>query len=820
MARLLQRLPGSEAVSRLSEDFRLAGRVLRKNLGFAVVSIIALGLGIGANSTIYSTLKAMVLHPVAIPQLDRILVIGEIVSRTGWEGSVAPANYRDVAERNHVFERVAACEGRGWDANVSGAGSPQRLEGYLVTPNFFPLLEVAPLLGRTFTEADPATGDAREVVISYGAWQENFAGDRDIVGHNIILNGGQATIVGVMPRDFDFPIGAQIWGPLAMNSPEMKSRGDHTLYVIARLQPDVSPPKAQADLNTIAASLERDYPATNAGHALEAELLQKTILGETRHYVVILMWSAVFVLLLACVNVANLQLARTIGQRRELAVRVALGAPRWRIARQVLIESTLLSLAGGVFGVLMAAWAIPVTRASVPPFIVQHIAGIRNIRLDGEVLAFSAAIALIAGALTSLLPAWQACSASDLNDALKEGMRGSSSAPGRLRSRSVLVMTEVALALILLVGASLMVKGFKNLVNRYPGYDAASVLSMRVTLPESKYATAVARAEFYDRAAEKLGAIPGVEAAAVVRFLPSGWSWQTGSFSIENVPPEPGDRLRAGMQAVSQGFFSALRVPLRSGRLLAGQDGAGATPVVVISETMAQRYWPGSNPIGRRVRFGASEPWRTIVGVVGDIRQNTFDDQFRSIAYLPISQAPPQSAGFILRTARDPISFAPAARAMIEAIDRDQPAYDIRTLQQLISDNASGVQYSARMMFTFGVVALLLAAAGIYAVMAFAVAQRTHEIGVRMALGAQRANVLGMIVRNSVKLSAGGLAVGVPLAWLLMRVLASVLYGVVRLDIPILLGLTVMLAAVGALAGIVPARRATCVDPLAALRDE
>jgi putative ABC transport system permease protein len=805
-------------IDMLLQDFRLGLRVLWKNRAFAAVSIIALGLGIGANSTIYSSVQAMVLRPLAFAQLDRILTIGETIPRLGWEGSVAPANYRDLAERNPVFERTAALQGRGWDANVTGTGAPERLEGYLVTPSFFPLLEMSPLMGRTFTEDEARAGDVRAAVISYATWQDHFGADPHIIGRSLILNGGQAAIVGVMPPEFDFPIGAEIWAPLPTNSSEMNSRGDHTLDVIGRLKPGVAIEQARAELNTIAAGLERQYPATNAGRGFAVGFLRKEVLGETRQYILILMWSAVFVLLLACANVANLQLARTMGQQKELAVRVALGASRWRIARQVLAESTMLSMAGGVVGVLMAAWAIPLTRAGVPPFIVQHIAGVKNIKLDGGVLAFTAMIALLTGVLAGIIPALQACSAADLNEGLKEGVRGLSSVPVRRRSRSLLVVVEVALALILLVGASLMVKGFRNLANRYPGYDAGGALSLRVTLPEKKYANAGARAEFYDRVAEKLAAIPGVEAAAAVKYLPSGWSWQTGSFSIENVPPRRDEQLWAGMQAVTPDFFRTLRLPLRSGRFLGHQDGADAPPVAVITETMARRYWPDSDPVGRRIRFAANDPWRTIVGVAGDIRQNTFDDTFRPTAYVPIAQAPPQSAGFILRTSRDPTSFADAARAALQSVDRDQPAYDIRTLQQLITDNASGVQYSAHMMFAFALIALLLAAAGIYAVMAYAVVQRTHEIGVRMALGAQHADVLRMIVGSSLKLAAAGLAIGVPVAFVLMRVLANILVGVVRLDVSMLLALTAMLGLVAALAGYLPARRATQVNPISALR--
>jgi len=802
------------------QDLRVGVRSLRRAKGLAFTVILTLGLGIGANASIYSTLRAMVLRPLPFHDLDRVLILGEIVPRTGWEGSVAPANYRDIAERSSTFERFAAFQGRGWDANVTGAGMPQRLEGYLVTPSFFPLLGMPPLMGRVFSENEAGSGSVREAIISYATWQNHFGADPHIIDRKVNFNGSQATIIAVMPREFDFPIGAEIWAPWPVDSVELNSRGDHTLDVIGRLKPGVSFDQARAELNTIAANLEHEYPATNEGRRFDLALVRKQILGDTRQYILILMWSAVFVLLLACANVANLQLARTMGQQKELAVRVALGASRLRIMSQVLTESAILSLAGGVVGILLASWAVPVTRAAVPTFIVQHVAGIKNIKVDGNVLAFTAIIALLTGLLAGVAPALQACSTSGLGERLKEGLRGSSSAHVRGRSRSLLVLTEVALAMILLVGACIMVKGFRYLANRYPGYEAGGALTFRVTLPEKNYATAQGRADFYQRTVAKLAALPGVQAAAGVQYLPSGWSWQTGTFSIEEVLPRPGEQFRAGMQTVTPDFFRALRIPLRSGRFLTDQDGPDAVPVAVITETMARRYWANGDPIGHRIRFASTDPWRSIVGVVGDIRQNTFDDRFRSTVYTPMVQAPPQSTGFVLRTSLDPMSLATAARGAVQSVDANLPTFDTRTLQQLNSDNASGVQYSAHMMFAFGLIALLLAVAGIYAVMAYAVVQRTHEIGVRLALGARPADVQRMIIGNSVKLAAGGLAVGVPVAFVLMRVLASLLVGVIRLDIPILVGLTALLALAAALAGYVPARRAAKIAPIAALRNE
>jgi predicted permease len=802
----------------LLQDVRLGLRVILKSRAFAMVAIVALGLGIGANAAIYSTLRAMVLHPLPFRELDRMLIIGEIVPKTGWEGSVAPANYRDLTNSGAAFESLAAFEGRGWDANVSGAGTPERLEGYLVTPSFFPLLGMPPLMGRVFDPSEGGSGSVREAIISFATWQNQFGADPHIIGRNVDLSGNKATIVAVMPRDFDLPIGAQLWAPWPVNASEVNNRGDHTLDVIGLMKPGVSVDQARSELNTIAARLEQEYPATNTGRRFDVGLLRKEVLGETRNYIVILMWSAVFVLLLACANVANLQLARTMGLQKELAVRVALGASRPRIMSQVLVQSSLLSLAGGVLGLLLALWAVPITRSEVPPFIAQHIAGIKNIKVDANVLAFTALVAVLTGIVAGVVPALQASSTADLNQSLKEGLRGSSSVPVRRHLRSLLVLTEVALAMILLVGAWATVKGFRNLANRYPGYEAGGVLSFRTALPERKYGNAQSRADFYDRVVTKLAAIPGVQAAAAIQYLPSGWSWQTGTFVIENVPQRSEEQPRAGMQTVSSSFFDALRIPLRAGRFVTDQDGANATPVAVITEAMAQRYWPNSDPIGHRIRLRAADPWRLVVGVVGDIRQNTFDEGFRSTVYVPIAQAPPQTAGFVLRTSGEPLSFAAAAREAVQSVDHDQPTYDLRTLQQLNSDNASGVAYSAHMMFAFGLIALVLAVAGIYAVMAYAVMQRTHEIGVRMALGARRRDVLRMIVGSSLKLAGWGLIVGLPVSFVLMRILASLLVGVVRLDLTILVALAALLALAAAVAGYVPARRAAQIDPIAALR--
>ena len=803
----------------LVDDVRHAIRSLRKSPGFCFVAIMALAIGIGANSTVFSTLKAMVLRPLAFPALDRIVTIRESLPAQGLHDfSVAPANYRDIAAQNTVFERVAALRGRGRDSNLTGAGTPVRLEGEQVTASFFPLLGLPPLLGRTFTQEE-ADQDARVVVLSYSAWQRQFAGDSAIVGRSIVLDGAQTEVIGVMPPEFDFPIGTDLWGPLSLTSPEMSARGDHTLYVVARLKPGLSDQQASAELKTIAANLERQYPDSNVGRSFTIVSFRKELTGATRYFVSVLMWAAVFVLLLACANVANLLLARAVNTQKELAIRTALGASRWRIIRQRLVESLLLSLAGGGAGLVIALWGVSITKAAVPPFIVQHIAGIKNIRVDSGVLAFTAAISVLTGITAGLLPALHSLSGLALNDALKAGTR-TSSLSMRRGLRSLLVIGEIALALVLLVGAGLMVKGFRHLLEKYPGYDEYSQLSARVILPENKYADPRSRAAFYEQVLARLSAIPGVENASAVRFVPNGWSWQNSTFVVENAPARPGQVDLIGMQAVSVDYLRQLRIPLRSGRGFNAQDGIDSPLVLLISETFARRWFPAGDALGHRMRFGSGQPWRTIVGIVADIHQSSMSDNYPPTAYLPISQAPPESATFLLRTTRNPISLAPAARDAVTAVDPYQALYDTRTLRQLSTDNASGIEFSAHMMMAFGICAFVLAAAGIYAVVAYTVNQRIREVAICMAMGAQRRHVLRMMLGSSAKLAVIGLLIGVPAAFALSRLMAQFLVGVIQLDYVTFAAFTLALACAAIIAGYIPARRATLVDPMIALNSE
>ncbi|MGB7589822.1 MAG: ABC transporter permease [Terriglobia bacterium] len=806
----------------LFQDLRYGLRMLAKDPGFTAVAVIALALGIGANTSIFSGVNAMLLHPFAFKHLDRIVTVWESVPKQNENHiKAAPANFRDWREQSKGFDMLAA--GHGWDVNLTGAGVAERVEGYQVTAGLFPLLGMPPQFGRAITAGDFEAGHTSVVVLSYGFWQRHLGADLGIVGKSLHLNGQEFTVVGIMPADFDYPVGAEAWAPLDLGAAENADRAGHYLEVIGRLKSGTTVAQAQADLETIAAHLAQQYPQTNAGHGVRVVSLVEDLTYGSRQFLWVLMGAAASVLLLACANVANLQLARATVRQKELAVRLALGASRWQITRQLLVESVLLALLGGLLGVLLASWGGELMQRTIPPFIVQHIPGIKHMKIDSGVLAFTLVVTLLTGILAGLAPALHV-SNPDPNEALKEGVRGGSASPGRQGLRALLVVTEVALALVLLVGAGLMVKGFHSLLNAYPGFDRSNVLTFRIALAESKARDEARVRDFYAQVIEKLQALPGVDSAAAVTSLPSGWSWNRTEYTAEGQPPAaPGEMRVAVWQSITPGFFRALRIPLLKGRLLTAQDGPDAPLAIVISQSMARRIWPSQDPVGKRIKFGraeSSEPWKTIVGVVGDIEQSPFDRVPKPTAYFPFAQMPLASSALAVRTSGDPIALAAATRAQVRSVDADQPPYDMRTLEQLNSDNVSGVESSARMMFVFGVVALVLAASGIFALMTYSVTQRTHEIGVRVALGAQRSDVLRLVVGYAIKLAIIGLAIGVPFALALTAALSSVLFGVVRIDTPVFALFTLLLALVAALAAYIPARRATQVDPMVALRYE
>lgn len=794
--------------------------MMRKNPGYALVAILALAIGIGANSTVFVTVNAMLLRPLPFRDLDRVVAVWTTVPAQHEDHvSVTPADFHSWREQATAFDGIAA--GHGWNANLTGKGLPERLEGYQVTGDFFRMLGIKPMLGRAVEESDQEPGNNRVVVLSYGLWKNRFASDAAIVGRSITLNGQAMTVVGVMPREFDFPLATAIWGPLALTPVEQADRNDGYLKIVGRIKPGVSLADAQAQMDTIASRLARAFPDSNSGHGARVVPIVRDLNDVSRQFLLLLMAAAGFVLLLACANIANLQLARATSRQKELALRTALGASRGRLLRQMLVESELLAIAGGGLGLLLAAWSTDATRASLPPFIVQHIAGLQHLNIDGWVLAFTGGVAIVAGLLSGVLPAVHGSWHATLNDVLKEGGRATSGGI-RQRLRGALAVSEVTLALVLLIGSGLLVQGFRALASVHQGFDPSHVLTFRLSLPAVDYPRAQQRAAAYEAITAKLGGLAGIEAVAPVSSVPSGWGWNQTYFTIEGQAPRaPGEMRVAVAQEIGPQFLRALRIPLLRGRDFTSSDGPDTQPVVLISDSFARRYWPHGDVLGRRIRLGAGEkePWRTVVGIVGDVRLSTFDQPFIT-TYVPVAQVPPQSTSFVLRATGDPMALSATVRAQVASVDATLPVYDIRTQEQVISDNLSGVQFSARMMIAFGILSLLLAGAGIYAVISYSVAQRTHEIGVRMALGARPADVMRMIVAYAAKLAGAGVLIGLPLSYGITKILSSTVLGLIHPDVIMFGAFVLVLGAVALLAGYVPARHATHVDPLEALRCE
>lgn len=806
----------------LLQDVRYALRMLRKRPGFTAVAVITLALGIGANTTIFNSVNAMLLRPFPFPNLDRIVTVWETVPKQNdTHLSPAPANFRDWSEQSTQFSHLAAV--RGWDANLTGGNVAEHVEGSQVTADFFSLLGMSPQLGRNIGSADFQGGVAPVVVISNGFWQQHLGGDPGLVGRQLLLNGQKFTVIGITSPDFDFPTGSKIWAPLDLSGPANEDRENHYLTVFGRLKDGVSISQAQAKLDTVAARLGQQHPKTNAGHGISVKNTVDDLTFGSQQFLMMLMGAAVFVLLLACANVANLQLARASGRQKEIALRAALGASRWQVGRQLLVESLLLALLGSAAALVVSAWGINLLRRSLPPFIVEHVAGLKHLHLDFRVFVFTLLLAIVTGIIAGLAPAWH-FSRPNVNDTLKEGTRGGSASTSGRRLRTLLVISEIALSLVLLVGAGLMVKGFRTLTTKDMGFDRKHVLTFHVALPDAKYRDKDRIRGYYEQALRNIQALPGVESAAAVTSLPSWWTWNWTEFTAEGSPPASfAERPSVISQIVTPGFFSALRVPLRQGRLLSDQDGPNAPPVAVISETMAHQNWPDQNPLGKHIQMGrpeAAQPLRTIVGVVGEVQPVPLDHDPAPTAYIPFAQQPESASAFVVRTAGDPLTLGGPVNTQLRSVDADQPAYDMRSLEQVVSDSLSGIESSAQMMLIFAACALTLAAAGIFAVMAYSVTQRTHEIGVRVALGARRLDVLRLVVGGALKMATIGLSIGLVLALLLTRALSSALFGVVQIDIVTFALLTSLLALVAALAAYVPARWAMNVDPMVALRYE
>ena len=804
------------------QDLRYAFRMLLKSKGYTAVAVLALALGIGANTAIFSVADAFLLKPVALPNLENLAVLMERAPHqtANWT-SVSPANYLDWQRQSRSFAALSPYE---WDdANLTGAGEPERIMIARAAANFFAALGAKPMLGRVFLPQDERSSQNQTVVLSYGLWQRRYGADRAIVGQTIKLDGLSRTVIGVMDKKFNFPVSIEMWVPWTMDPQESQVRGRHYLEVLARLNPGVSIRQASAEMTGISRRMAQQYPETNRGWDAQVIPIKYFVTGDlTYRYTLMLMAAVGFVLLIACANVANLQFARGAARQREFAVRTALGANRWRVVRQLLTESIALSLAGAAVGLALAEWGVELILSYMPADIARFIAGWYEIGLDARAFAFALGLAVLSGIVSGLAPAIQS-SRPDLNETLKESGRGTSAGRSRQRVRSVLVVSELALALVLLIGAGLMVTGVKSLLAVRQPYDPQHVLSIQVNLAESKYKDRQTRAAFYGRVLEQLRSVPEIEAAAMVRSLPYGEGHRIVQLAIEGVPVEKGEYRSAQSETVSADYFSLMRIPLREGRMLGERDGAESLPVAVVSERMARRYWPGASALGRRIKAGAADsdqPWLTIVGVVGEIQYDWLDREPPPVLYRSYRQAAEGWTTLAVRTHGDPMRVVTAVRSQVAKVDPDQPLAEIKTLDRVMTDAVLGLSYVAVTMTVLGVIALALSAIGVSGLMAYAVTERTHEIGVRMALGAQRDSVLRMLVGRGMLLAAIGLGIGLTGSIFIARLLSSLIFGVSATDWGTFGGVLAAMAAVSLAASYIPARRAAKLDPTIALRHE
>jgi putative ABC transport system permease protein len=806
----------------LFQDLRYGARMLLKNPGFTLIAVITLALGIGANTAIFSVTSAILLRPFDFRDLDRLVWVYETAPQQGnFLSGMSPADFADLRRQQKVFAGLAAF--RLSNSNLTGGGEPERVRNSEVTAEFFRLLGFEATLGRAFLPEEEQAGRGQVAVLGYGLWQRRFGADPKIVGATISLDEKAYTVIGVMPEKFDFPKPGELWTPLALSNEAWNERREQSLQVVARLKPGVELGQVNAEVETLAARLAEQYPQTNAGRGATVRLLRQPPGNEySEVFLSLLMAAAGFVLLIACVNIANMQLARASSRSREMAVRTALGASRLALVRQLLTESILLSLLGGVCGLLVSFGLLDFIRGSLPLDQVQYIPGWESIRVNERVMIFTLVVSLVSSVVFGLVPALQS-SNPNLNEALKEGGRSDGGGAGGQRLRKALIVAEVALALVLLVGAGLMVKGFARMTEKQQqGFDPRHALTLRATLPPSRYADGRQIAAFHRQAQERLSALPGVESATSTSFLPGRDVRNSTEFQIEGRPaPPPGQESVSSYQQVGADYFRTVRIPVINGREFSTDDVEGAPLVAVISETLARRYFPNEDPLGRRVKVGASESvatWYTIVGVTGDVPRLWLDREMQPMLYLPNQQLPGRDAYLVVRASGAPMAAVQAVRAQIAALDDKLPLYEIKSHEQAIADQMAGLRLVAALMVMFGALALALAAVGIYGVMAYAVSQRTREIGVRVALGARPQDVLRLVVGQSLKLAALGLAIGLPVALALGRMMAGALFGVIALEPLTFVGFTLLLTGVAMLAGYLPARRATKVDPITALR--
>jgi putative ABC transport system permease protein len=799
----------------LLADLRYGLRLFRKAPGFTAVAIATLALGVGANTAIFSVVDALLLQPLPYADADRVVMVWEDAWQMGFRRNTpAPGNYNDWARLNRSFTGVAAT--RGSTVNVTGDGPPEQIIGRGVTPNFFSVLGVAPLVGRTFTDEEN-NADAKVVLVSYGLWQRRYGGDASIIGKPLLLNGMRYDVIGVMPRAFVFRNrDVDYWVPMALPAAAVDTRTSHFLNVVARLAPGVGVAAAQQDMNRVADAMRREHPDTNKGIGAAIVPIREDLVGDTRVELLVLMAAAVAVLLIACANLASLLMSRAIGRRGEMAVRAAIGATRGRLVTQMLVEAAVFSLAGGALGFALAPLGVTVIARLAPIGYATRSTSV----VDARLLLFTLGVSLMTGFAFSLVPAIQAARAS-LRDAMQQNARTALGGRGRL-TRDAIVVAQVATALVMLVGAGLMLRTLANLRAIDLGFRSDHLLTLRATLPQTKYSDKTKRLTFYDRVVADTRALPGVVEAGFGQTLPFLSPGNTTWFGIEGRPiPPPADRPDGLTRPGTGGYLKALGVTLVEGRLLNDADGTSAPPAIVVNETLARRFFPGSSAVGQRMWVNdVARPHFTIVGVVKDVRENGHRPAMRPGFYFTPAQSQSTVDYLVVRTQGRPEDLVEPVRRIIANADPDQPVSAIRTMDDIVDQDVADRQQQMVLLASFAALALLLASIGIYGVLSFLVTQQSRELGLRMALGATSSWVMRFVLARGATLTATGILVGVALAWASTRVLQNLLYGVGALDPRTFAAVVAFLSATALAACCLPARRAALLDPIVVLREE
>jgi len=820
-----------EGMRGLLQDLRFAIRQLRKSLGFTLTTVLTLALGIGATTAIFSLISAILLRPLPYPQPDKLMYLAALDQSVSpaYPSTISYPDFFDWRSRNHSFDAIFTYRGEG--RTITGSGTPQQLQTYIVSSDFLNVLGIKPILGRGFIRDDEKPG-THVALLSHETWLSTFGGSPDIVGRAITLDNTGYTVIGVMPNSFKFPLDAPtpaLWTTLADDAIDPGAKEPHPLTVqrgadlveaVGRLRPGVTAEQASADLSLIEQNLATTYPESNkrfTAAMVTPEL--DDLVGKSRPALRVLFASVLFVLLIACANVAGLMLARASRRRSEIAVRSAMGASRWEIMRQALVESIALSVCGGAAGVALSVLVLK----TMLQFVPQDLPRLDQVSVDGMVLAFAAAASILTGLVFGVLPAWR-MSRLDPALALREGTRTVTSGRGQHRLHGALVIAETAIGLVLLIGAGLLIHSFIRVLNVDPGFDPHHVLTASLNVPDTQY-PGLKKTQFYDELLPRLSALPGVTSVSAAVPIPLSNNSISVGFTIEGRPVAPGDEPDSQVSIVTPGFFQTLRVPVVSGREFLPTDDSKAPAVVIVNQAFARKFFPGENPVGKRIKPGLSdditkEQMRQIVGVVGDVKRRGTTKAMPAQFYMPFKQTVIMSPPLIIRTAADPLSVVGEVRAQLALLDGNIPLYRVRTMEDYVSLSAASPRFQTMLITSFAVLALLLSAVGLYAVLSYMVAQRTLEIGLRLALGAQRDDVLGLILRRGLLLSATGLAIGIVVSLVLTRFMQGMLYDVQRFDPMTFVGVSAVLLLVSLIASSVPAYRAARLDPMQTLREQ